>query len=189
MLFRSPSLAEGERDDEVDLSVGKSVCVTWVGVDGGSDRHGDDSPLQVLSTPFAGAAGLFKPSLIAKHGLDGVTYTLKEAANPEDPPTWEHTSTYSALSFVLASKRDTRFVHHVSSKAVFAFESGAQEVGGNIYIYRGAGPKENWAKQAILKIGGGLAGSLLGVGLMKVQNKVVILALCEGELVVLHGVL
>ena len=90
---------------------------------------------------------------------------------------------------MLASKRDTRFVHHVASKAVFAFESGAQDLGGNVYVYQGAGPKENWAKQAILKIGGGLAGSLLGVGLMKVQNKVVILALCEGELVVLHGVL
>ncbi|TBU28586.1 hypothetical protein BD311DRAFT_758024 [Dichomitus squalens] len=184
-----PSLAEGERDDEVDLSVGKSVCVTWVGVDGGHDMHGDDSPLQVLSTPFPGAAGSFKTSLVAKHGLDGVTFTLKDAANPEDPPIWEHTSTYSALSFVLASKRDTRFVHHVSSKAVFAFESGAQDLGGNVYIYRGAGPKENWAKQAILKIGGGLAGSLLGVGLMKVQGRIVILALCEGELVVLYGIL
>ncbi|KAI1789603.1 hypothetical protein LXA43DRAFT_923313 [Ganoderma leucocontextum] len=181
-----PSLSEGERDDEVDLDVGKSVCATWVGVDGRKDGHADDSPLQVLSTPFPGAA---ETSLVVKNGLDGVTYTLKEAASPDDLPVWEHTSTFSALSFVLASKRDTRFVHHVSPQAVFAFESGARDLGGNVYIYRGASPKENWAKQAILKIGGGSAGSLLGLGLMKVQDKVVILALCEGELVVLHGVL
>ena len=108
---------------------------------------------------------------------------------PDEAPVWEHTSTFSVLSFVLASKRDIRFVHHVSSEAVFAFESGAQDLGGNVYIYRGAPPRVNWAKQAILKIDGGPAGSLLGVGLMKVQDKVAILALCEGELVILHGVL
>ena len=181
-----PSLAEGERDDEVDLDVGKSVCATWVGVDGRAGGHADDSPLQVLSTPFPGAA---EASLVIKNGLDGVAYTLKRAGAPNEIPRWEHTSTFSALSFVLASKRDTRFVHHVSSEAVFAFESGARDLGGNVYIYRGASPKENWAKQAILKIGGGSAGSLLGVGLMKVLGKVVILALCEGELAVLHGIL
>ncbi|RPD62409.1 hypothetical protein L226DRAFT_504266 [Lentinus tigrinus ALCF2SS1-7] len=183
-----PSLAEGERDDEVDLSVGKSACFTWVAVDGtpssGIDGHIDEAPLQVLSLPFPGSAGLFPISLVAKHGVDGVTYTLQEG--PGSEPKWEHTSTYSALAFVLASKRDTRFVHHVSSKAVFAFESGAQDLGGNVYVYRCAGPKENWAKQAILKIGGGEAGSLLGVGLVMAQDKVVILCLCEGELVVLH---
>ncbi|TFK91115.1 hypothetical protein K466DRAFT_644078 [Polyporus arcularius HHB13444] len=189
-----PSLAEGERDDEVDLSVGKSACLTWVAASGagstGTDGHFDDAPLQLLSIPFPGAAGSYRTSLVAKHGVDGVTYTLQEGASagPDEPPKWEHTSTYSALAFVLASKRDTRFVHHVSSKAVFAFESGAQDLGGNVYVYRGAGPKENWAKQAILKIGGGSAGSLLGVGLMKAQGKVVILCLCEGELVVLHDI-
>lgn len=203
-----PSLAEGERDDDVDLSVGKSACLTWVGVDGtspawaaGTDGHaGDDAPVQVLSTPFPGAAGTLKISLVAKHGLDGATFTLQPptaaASATNDPdahdsarPRWEHTSTYSALSFVLASKRDTRFVHHVASEAVFAFESGARDLGGNVYIYRGVGPKENWAKQTILRIGGGDAGSLLGVGLMKVQGKIIVLCLCEGELVVLHDVL
>ena len=181
-----PSLAEGERDDEVDLDVGKTACATWVSVDGRNGGHADNSPLQVLSTPFLGAT---ETSLVVKDGLDGLTYTLKGAASPDEAPVWEHTSTFSALSFVLASKRDTRYVHHVSSEAVFAFESGARDLGGNVYIYRGAPPRENWAKQAILKIGGGPAGSLLGVGLMKVQDKVAILALCEGELVVVHGVL
>ncbi|KAI0354943.1 hypothetical protein OH77DRAFT_1590313 [Trametes cingulata] len=190
-----PSLGQGERDDDVDLSVGKSTCVTWVGVGGahpswlGKDGHGDDSPIQLLSTPFPGSAGTFKPSLVAKNGLDGVVYTLQEGSSLEDAPQWKHTATYSALAFVLASKRDTRFVHHVSWKAVFAFESGTQDLGGNVYIYRGAGSKEIWAKQTVLKVGGGSAGALLGVGLMKAQGKVVVLCLCEGELVVLHDVL
>ncbi|KAI8978686.1 hypothetical protein BD414DRAFT_465693 [Trametes punicea] len=190
-----PSLGQGERDDDVDLSVGKSACVTWVGVGGahpawlGKDGHGDDSPLQILSTTFPGSMGTFKPSLVAKNGLDGVVFTLQPGNGLDDPPQWEHTATYSALSFVLASKRDTRFVHHVTYKAVFAFESGTQDLGGNVYIYRGASSKENWVKQTVLKVGGGSAGALLGVGLMKVQGKVVILCLCEGELVVLHDVL
>ncbi|KAI9058335.1 hypothetical protein FKP32DRAFT_1597420 [Trametes sanguinea] len=190
-----PSLGQGERDDDVDLSVGKSTCVTWVGVGGahpawlGKDGHGDDAPLQLLSTPFPGSMGVHKPSLVAKNGLDGVVYTLQPGSNLEDPPKWEHTATYSALAFVLASKRDTRFVHHITSKAVFAFESGTQDLGGNVYIYRGVSAKENWAKQTVLKVGGGTAGALLGVGLMKVQGKVVVLCLCEGELIVLHDVL
>ncbi|KAI0754951.1 hypothetical protein C8Q80DRAFT_1117491 [Daedaleopsis nitida] len=203
-----PSLAQGERDDEVDLSVGKSACLTWVGADGAPPPSAgqladDDAPVQVLSTPFPGAAGSFRISIVAKHGIDGATFTLQPPpatdtdmdtdtnANGSDrpPPEWAHTSTFSALAFVLASKRDTRFVHHVASRAVFTFESGARDLGGNVYVYRGAGPKENWAKQAILKIGGGAAGALLGVGLMRVQGRVVVLCLCEGELVVLHGVL
>ncbi|KAH9854666.1 hypothetical protein C2E23DRAFT_867262 [Lenzites betulinus] len=186
-----PSLAQGERDDEVDLTVGKSVSLTWVGasatspltIGGDAHAHGEDALLEVLSTPFPGSARAFPPSLVAKNGLDGVLYTLRDA-----PAAWAHTATYSALAFVLASKRDTRFVHHVAHRAVFAFESGTQDLGGNVYIYRGAGPKENWAKQTVLKIGGGSAGALLGVGLVKVQEKVVVLCLCEGELVVLHGV-
>ncbi|KAI0761951.1 hypothetical protein BD413DRAFT_606909 [Trametes elegans] len=185
-----PTLAEGERDDELDLSVGRAACVTWVGVAGAhpAAAHGDDAPLEVLATPFPGAAA--RPSLVAKNGLDGVVYVLQDGASVEaEVPRWTHSATYSALAFVLASKRDTRFVHHVDGRAVFAFESGTQDLGGNVYIYLGAGPKENWAKQTVLKVGGGAAGALLGVGLVRVQDKVAILCLCEGELIVLHGVL
>ncbi|EIW59480.1 uncharacterized protein TRAVEDRAFT_166874 [Trametes versicolor FP-101664 SS1] len=184
-----PSLGQGERDDEVDLTIGKGACTTWVGVDG--KHRTDDAALPVLATPFPGATGVFPPSLVAKNGLDGVVYTLRdgEGGSLEDSPAWTHTGTYSALAFVLASKRDTRFVHHVAHDAVFAFESGTQDLGGNVYIYRGVGPRENWAKQTVLKVGGGVAGALLGVGLMKMQGKVVVLCLCEGELVVLHSVL
>jgi len=125
-----------------------------------------------------------------KSGLDGLVYTLGAAAGPDDPPAWMHAATFSVLSFVLASKRDTRFTHHVSSTAVFAFESGSQDLGGNVYIYRGTGVREKWAKQAVLKVGGGSAGSLLGVGLVRANaENVAMLCLCEGELIVLHDVL
>ncbi|KAI0648066.1 hypothetical protein C8Q79DRAFT_906257 [Trametes meyenii] len=187
-----PSLAEGERDDEVDLSVAKAVSVTWVGAGGGRPAWvgEDNASLEILSTPLPGSEGsTLKPSLIAKNGLDGVVYTLKDGSGADGPPQWEHTATYSALAFVLASKRDTRFVHHVAGRAVLAFESGASDVGGNVYVYRGAGPKDIWAKQTVLKIGGGSAGALLGVGSMEAQGKTLVLGLCEGELTILHDVL
>ncbi|EMD39962.1 hypothetical protein CERSUDRAFT_103862 [Gelatoporia subvermispora B] len=190
-----PSLAEGEIDDEVDTAVGHTACLTWVGAEGvlpswaGKDGHGDDGPLSVLSTPFPGAGAAMQPSLVVKNGLDGLVYSLEAAQTPENPPKWVHSSTFSALSFVLASKRDTRFTHHFGSEAVLAFDSGSRETGGNVFIYRGTGPREKWAKQAVLTVGGGTAGSLLGVGLMRLANgKVVILCLCEGELNVLRAV-
>lgn len=185
-----PSLAKEEMDDELDVNVGRTACVTWVGVDGsGAAEHDDEAPLQVLSTPFPGADGA--PSLVVRNGLDGVVYELSTADSPEQKPVWRHVSTYSALAFVLASKRDTRFTFHVSSQAVLAFESGSRDLGGNVYIYRGAPAKEKWAKQAVLKVGGGAAGSLLGIGLVKAgpNAEPIILCLCEGELILLRNVL
>ena len=191
-----PSLAEGERDDEIDTDVGGAACITFVPASGAPEAAArgqvDETPLQVLSTPFPGTNDV---SLVVKHGVDGVGFAL--AAAPDAgarPPAWAHAWTYSALAFVLASKRDTRFVHHAGARAVFAFESGggaAGGAGGNVYVYRGAGPKENVAHQTVLKIGGGDAGALLGVGTAVVQGgrKTIVLCLCEGELVVLHGVL
>lgn len=179
-----PSLAKEEMDDEVDATVGRSACVTWVSLAGQSltDSREESAPINVLSTPLPGTyLGSPQPSLVARNGIDGIFCELEPAtSNPADPPRWTHRSTYSALSFVLASKRDTRFVHHVSSDAVFAFESGARELGGNVYIYRGAPKRDQWAKQAVLKIGGGSAGSLLGVGIIQRESGTVILCLCEG---------
>ncbi|KZT73786.1 hypothetical protein DAEQUDRAFT_354264 [Daedalea quercina L-15889] len=189
-----PSLAKDEMDDELDVSVGRSACVTWVGADGtAAVGYDDDAPLEVLSTPFPGTDGADadRPSLVVKNGIDGVVYELGAANSAEQRPEWKHTSTYSALAFVLASKRDTRFTFHVSSRAVLAFESGSSDLGGNVYIYRGAPAKEKWAKQAVLKAGGGTAGALLGIGLVTAgpNAEPVILCLCEGELILLRNVL
>lgn len=198
-----PSLAEGEMDDEVDAVVGSQVCLTWVGVEDGRKpewvEEGTEEMLNVLSTPLPGigcATGRRDSedvSLVLKHTLDGLLFSLGDG---DTGLQWKHTSTYSALAFVLASKRDTRFTFHVSSDSVLAFESGsAAGSGGNVYIYRGVGAgKEKdtlWAKQSILKVGGSTTGALLGVGALRAKDengRAVIVCLCENEVVCLRDV-
>lgn len=182
-----PSLAEGELDDDVDTDIGDMAVLTWVDVDGSepswAQAAGADVPFTLLSTPLPGHAAS-RSSLIMRHGMDGLQFSL-------DATAWKHTSTFCVLSFVLASKRDTRFVHHIASKAVLAFESGARDLGGNVYIYcpttrRG----DKWAKQAVLKIGDSSSGPLLGVGAVFTKGGgEKIFCLCEKELVVIQSTL
>jgi hypothetical protein len=190
--MRSSSLTDGEMDEEVDAAVGTQTCMTWVAAADGSDpafAHVDwDVPFTVLSTPLPGISDAI--SLVVKHTIDGLSFALsdKDEVN-EARPAWTHLSTFSALAFVLASKRDTRFTYHVSSKAVLAFESGGVEYGGNLYIYRGAKPKSNLAKQAILKLTGSTSGSLIGVGAIRKDEESIVLCLCEKELLILRNML
>ncbi|THV05308.1 hypothetical protein K435DRAFT_745644 [Dendrothele bispora CBS 962.96] len=177
-----PGLAEGEMDEEVDSSVGRSACISWVGQDGSSPswfKPGREQPLQLLSSPFPGMP-FPNLSLIVKEGLDGVVYTLES----DTVMKWTHTKTFSALAFVLASKQDVRFTYHTSD-LVFAFENGLRDRGGNVYVYRSTPVNEKWAKQAILKMGDGAGGSLLGVGMIAVQGQRIVLALAEKELITL----
>ncbi|KAF8655482.1 hypothetical protein AX16_003040 [Volvariella volvacea WC 439] len=205
-----PSLAEGEMDDEVDDSVGRRAFVSWVDnrVGGGGAGAAElgripewakanmTIPIQVLSTPLPGTMGEGTaprvPSIVVKNGLDGLVFQLKETTKSDSgaqpPVSWTHTSTYSALGFVLASKRDTRFTHHTAG-GVFAFESGNRDRGGNVYIYRPAGVSDKWAKQSVLKVSEH-GGSLLGVGAVQVheggQQKTLIVCLSEQELILLR---
>ncbi|KAI9465504.1 hypothetical protein BJY52DRAFT_1424569 [Lactarius psammicola] len=184
------SLADGEADEEVDSTVGTDTCITWVSADGADPAwaHGDwDVPFTVLSTPLPGSSS--EISMVVKHTIDGPRFVLSNEDAPSGRPAWTHMSTYSALAFVLASKRDTRFTYHVPSKAVVAFEGGGGEYGGNLYLYRDAEPKNNSAKQAILRLTENTSGSLLGVGAVHIEGQTVILCLCEKELVVLQNVL
>ena len=186
-----PSLAEGELDDEADAAVGFPACLTWVNADGSAPpwaRESEGEVVNILSTPLPGiqAVGI---SLAVKSTVDGLLYSLSEGEDG-GAPGWKHTSTLSALAFVLASKRDTRFIHHISSKAVLAFEGGSSDYSGNLYIYRVNRPKDTWAKQAILHIGGGAAGPLLGVGAIeRSPGHPLILCLCESEMIVLRATL
>ncbi|KAJ7288354.1 hypothetical protein C8J57DRAFT_513708 [Mycena rebaudengoi] len=164
-----PSLATGEMDDEVDGTIGRTAHLTWVGADGSTPEwayQNSELPGRLLSTTLP--RGGSDISLVVKNGLDGTVFSLDPATTPEAPPKWIHTSTFSALSFVLASKTDTRFTYHIPTKAVFAFENGMRNRGGNVYIYRAAPISEKWAKQAVLKIG--QEGSLLGVGVIQAEN-------------------
>jgi len=181
-------------DEEIDSDAGNALLsMTWVAASDGSvppwsTEQGADTLINVLSTPLPGAFDSSSTtSLILKNGLDGVQYTLGPSDNSASggAAVWKHTSTFSALSFVLASKRDTRFVYHLSDKAVLALESGTR---GNVYVYRTTPkPRDLWAKQSILKIGG---GSLLGVSaIQNSQGQPVILCLTDEELVIAHDVL
>ncbi|KAG2037813.1 hypothetical protein BDR03DRAFT_992416 [Suillus americanus] len=184
-----PALAQGEMDEEVDFSVGRVAFLTWVGEDGGipvwSSGFGD-SACNILSIDLPGSGP--GASMVVKNGIDGTLFALDEAQAVDSLPTWTHSATFSALAFVLASKQDTRFTYHVSSKAVLAFENGSRDRGGNVYIYRGGRPGQIWAKQSVLKVGDGSAGSLLGVGTFKTAQGHTIVCLCENELVVMHNI-
>ena len=189
---RPSSLADGEVDEEVDAAVGTETCITWVAAADGADPAGAqadwDVPFTALSTPLPGTGD--RISLVVKHTIDGLLFVLSDEEDAAGgPPAWTHLSTFSAMAFVLASKRDTRFTYHVASKAVLAFEGGGAEYGGNLYIYRNAKPKSNLAKQAILKLTGNTSGPLLGVGAIRNGEGSIILCLCEKELLVLRNVL
>ncbi|KAG6890816.1 hypothetical protein C0995_003249 [Termitomyces sp. Mi166 len=182
-----PSLAEGELDMEVDETVGRKAFLSWVGGKGAIPqwwKNVEEIPFRLLSTPIPGSRAS-DISLVVKNNLDGTVHTLD--SRNLNSPMWTHTSTFSALSFVLASKQDTRFTFH-NSEGVFAFEGGIQDRGGNVYIYRIPSPNARWAKQAILKVGDGYGGSLLGVGMLLIGGSIpVLLCLAEGELILLKN--
>ncbi|KAI0086501.1 hypothetical protein BDY19DRAFT_995792 [Irpex rosettiformis] len=186
-----PSLAEGELDDEVDLDTGDAVIATWVELDGSTPSWASakesDSPFTLLATPLPSSEPQ-GPSIVAKNGLDGLVYTFSDMG---EEVAWKHTSTFNVLSFVLASKRDTRFVHASLGSgldSVLAFESGARGLGGNVYIYRRtAQPTDKYGKQAVLKVGDTSSGPLLGVGQVKTRGgERITLCLCERELAMIR---
>lgn len=180
-----PSLGEGEMDMEIDSTVGREVCVTWVKVDGAEDVS--STPVQLLSTDIP-SDNDHASSFVLKNGLDGTAFSL--SADGPNGPQWTHTGTFPALSFVLASKQDTRFVYHVPGRAVMAFEGGTNDRGSNVYLYRATEGKALWSKQAILKIAEGTSGSLLGVGFVNhSKHGPVIVCLAEKQLIVLKHVL
>jgi hypothetical protein len=153
----------------------------------------------VVSLPIASdseGSGVGDNGLIVKSAIDGLYYRPPSSSSSDPTKTaWQHTSTTPALAFVLSSKRDVRFVRHVTRSAggpatVLAFDAGStgEQAQGNVYIYY---PPEDkmYAKQGVVGVSGREKGALLGVGHMTVGDKEVVVALCEKELVVLHNVL
>lgn len=193
----TPSLAENEIDEEVDSSVGRRAFVSWVYDSSQSGQvqpeflshQQRDTPFELLSTPIPGWSSDFT-SLIVKSNIDGTVFELDvdSSLSGYQAPRWKHTATFSALAFVLASKRDTRFTHHVPGLGVFAFESGSNNQGGNVYIYYPADPKALTAKQSILKINDNYSGALMGVGAFIDSNgELIIACLTERKLTLIKG--
>lgn len=139
----------------------------------------------IVSMPIANKGGM-----MIKSAVDGILFNVPEG-NPAKSP-WKHISTSPALSFVLSSKRDLRLVRHVKGgegTTVFAFDAGGSgTASGNVYVYYPP-HSSSVAKQGVVRVSGSDRGALLGVGEVVVDEKKVVVALCEKTLVVLHGVL
>ena len=196
-----PSLGKGEIDEELDSSVGREAFLTRIPVPPPQTRNGAGSvarspSVTLLSTPLPGSTKPGDPpSLIAKSDIDGLLHVITppKTSDGEDDSTWTHTSTFPALSFVLASKQDVRFTHHISDRLVLAFESGSRGLGFNIYIYQATPTRSaQWAKQSVIRVGDAASGPLLGVGALTLDveggKKVVMLCLCENEAVVIQDI-
>lgn len=206
-----PSLAEGERDAAVDEAVGRRTLCTWIGLDENVPKlPADDVPMTVLSLPIPisnSEIELEKPfTLIAKSDIDGPLFTLGFLTNPDmsPTPTWTHTQTYSALSFVLASKQDTRFTYHYqhpyhqtsngtassnNDGIVLAFESGSRSSGSaNVYTYRSSNRGDVQARQGVFQLQPG-SGALVGVGVVhSKEGEPVLICLCEKEVTLCRAV-
>lgn len=186
-----PSLSKGEMDEEVDSGIGRSSYLTWIANNGANPSWArndlGEAFLQLLALPFPGINDTVV-SLVVKHDLDGLVFSLLSASGAGSAAKWQHTDTYPALAFVLASKQDTRFTFHIPSKGIFAFESGLRDQGGNLYLYRPSAIKDIWAKQAILKVADGIGGGLLGTVAMKVDGNIAIGCLLENEFVLIKKI-
>lgn len=193
-----PSLGQGEYDEDVDANAGTPIHLTWVSADGQATKWDEsaawpsDAALLSRSLPVL---ELGISSLVLKNDIDGLLYEPpaqgSDAAHPGCRP-WRHVATFSALAFVLASKQDLRYVFHVADRVVLAFEGGTRvaDVGENVFIYRApASRTARTAEQAVIRIGGSDVGGLIGVsGLEKEDGGIIILCLCEKQLVVLPNI-
>ena len=193
------SLMGMEIDVEVDGESGRSMVVTWIeDVLSHSPtliRPHPTIPYALLSTPLPiSGAQAIDNSIVVKHDVDGVIFSP-----PSTPPNyiWTHTGTFPALAFVLATKRDAYFVHHLSNLAVFAFDSpsnftvaaagiAGRSGAGNLFVYFNTeGERDTKGKQLVLRVGGPNSGALMGAaGVRMKDGKTAVFALCEKELVV-----
>jgi hypothetical protein len=197
------SLMGDEIDVEVDAESGRPFVVTWIeeAAKPGAPQlicpH-PSVPYSLLSTaiPLASSAPA-DPTVTIKHDVDGLLFAPPASS---DTYRWTHQSTFPALAFVLATKRDTRFVYHYSTRACLAFDApallpGPQMTrhnlsGGNLFAYFAppvSRARETKGTQMVVRVGGPGSGALMGVSAIELDGgETAVLALCENELVVLR---
>jgi hypothetical protein len=185
-----PSLAAGELDPSVDTEVGRNLTFLYFDALTGEEPCSNSAYQEILAFPLphsrSTATSINSRSFVTKNGIDGPHFI-----GPILPSVdiWEHTATFPALAFVLASKRDTRFVFHIGTAAVIALENGGHDTGPNMYIYHDAEGKAR-AKQGVVKLGSdGRFGALIGVAGFENKGKISILCLRERELVIIKELL
>jgi hypothetical protein len=182
----TPSLAQGEIDESIDENVGRHAVLMWFGIMDGLEAPTPsvaEGEVLALPLPISGE-GIQKSALVIKNTIDGLLYTAPVLPEIDG---WDHTATFPALAFVLASKRDTKFIFHVGKDAVLALESGGREARPNLYAFHDAKGK-NTAKQSLVRVGSGGLGALLGVGGLKVNGQIVLVCLRERELAIIRGI-
>ena len=153
----------------------------------------------LLSVPFP--ADDADQGIVIKHDVDGLYFQLDDAEN------WKHASTYPALGFVLASKRDVVQIYHYKDKLCIGLETGSpvgmqgsqagrsyssmQSSKMNAYLYfpPPPGSKAKSAKQKVVGLADSNAGAVLGALAFERGDMLDIAVLCERELVVLQDVL
>jgi hypothetical protein len=192
--------------DAPDVSNGKGLVFTWVeglGSDSVQTCNGaEDEIVEFISSSLPTAANP-PSSIIAKHDVDGLLF--EPPADPSQP--WKHLTTYPALSFVLASKRDVVHVYHHGTKLALGLETGspvamqrqaaqqsysslqASKMNAYVYCPPPPGSKAKTAQQKVVRLGEADAGAVLGAIAVERDDQLDIAILCERELIVMKNVL
>ncbi|BGP39452.1 hypothetical protein JCM10449v2_003402 [Rhodotorula kratochvilovae] len=191
------SLTGEEVDVEVDAESGRPFVVTWIEGAGGDQpptlvHPHAGVPYELLSTPLPLASSPQQQgqdsTLSVKHDVDALLFSPPPAAlapSSSSSHEWTHSATLPALAFVLATKRDTRFVFHLipaplspaaatTAAAVLAFDApallpssssaGTPRDGATLFAYLApCTPRAKTGAQLVLRVGGPGAGALLGV--------------------------
>ncbi|GAA96160.1 uncharacterized protein L969DRAFT_131941 [Mixia osmundae IAM 14324] len=189
--------------DEVDADIdapadtpGSGTMLTIISDEGRTTRVPLTRPVELLSLPVPSQPQTDK-SIIIRSDVHGFLFKLET-----DTASWRHTSTFPALAFVLASKRDIKYAAHLDHSVSIAIEAGATlraaahantsgsqiPAGGNAYLYYPPPPgsKARTARSAVAKITSPSSGACIGVARLSIDEKDVIIFLCEQELVTLR---
>ncbi|GAA5882742.1 hypothetical protein JCM16303_006573 [Sporobolomyces ruberrimus] len=206
------SLMGDEMDVEIDADTGRSIVVSWIERDAERGEPKVVTPHPTLSysllslpLPLAcsssatPATNPLSSSITIKHDVDGLAFQTPSAnLVASSPYRWVHSSTFPALAFVLASKRDAKFVYHYLDQFALAFDvppritpskatDEKRDGGGNCFAYFAPQKNETKGKQMVIRVGTATSGTLLGVvGVELEGGEVVVAALCERELVVMR---
>ncbi|GAA5941672.1 uncharacterized protein JCM15063_002636 [Sporobolomyces koalae] len=201
------SLMGDEMDVEVDADTGRPIVLSWIepAANGGSAHETPrivtphpTLPYSLLtsSLPIASPSN-FSQSMTIKHDVDGLLFEPPSDKSPESYQ-WTHRSTFPALAFVLATKRDTRFAYHHRDEFALAIDAPAilstsssdskpRTGSGNMFVYFAPADKQTKGKQMVLKVGDAGSGAVMGLAGVELEGReVAIVALCETELVILR---
>lgn len=196
---RMPGILQDSLEEE-DATVGRSCLVSKLS-QGNVHVLGGTQTLLAQSLPSADSQQ--QKGFVLRRDLDGVFFSASNTAH------FSHSDTFPALSYVLASKRDTNHVYvhksRGSPRCVLAFESGSKDSirgsgAGNLFVYYSPKTLDATSGHAIADNGRSrvvrlgcsekeASGFFVGTAAVSFSEKQVLLVLCQRQLLVLHNVL